>query len=184
MPLSQTFLVRDIFTDFKRHDVGPGFYERNYDGTLRKEFLTTALWGVGTTAPYGHDGRSLNLTEVILRHGGDAQAARDAFASLGAQDRAAMLEFLNSLVLFPPDDTASNLDPGNPERLGLSAVRPRQHQAGRAVQRPERQGVGGRVGSRGSRRCARAVAAVNRRASTSSVRPGSSACSQTFSSRP
>jgi hypothetical protein len=22
-------------------------------------------------------------------------------------------EFLNSLILFPPDDTASNLDPGN-----------------------------------------------------------------------
>ena len=118
VPLGQTFLVRDIFTDFKRHDVGPGFYERNYDGTLRKEFLTTALWGVGTTAPYGHDGRSLNLTEVILRHGGDAQAARDAFASLGAEDRAAMLEFLNSLVLFPPDDTASNLDPGNPNASG------------------------------------------------------------------
>lgn len=25
-----------------------------------------------------------------------------------------MLDFLNSLVLFPPDDTASNLNPGNP----------------------------------------------------------------------
>jgi hypothetical protein len=24
-----------------------------------------------------------------------------------------ILAFLNSLVLFPPDDTASNLDPGN-----------------------------------------------------------------------
>lgn len=27
--------------------------------------------------------------------------------------KGAILEFLNSLVLFPPDDTASNLDPGN-----------------------------------------------------------------------
>jgi hypothetical protein len=117
-PLGQPFLVQDIFTDFKRHDVGPAFYERNYDGTLRKQFMTTALWGVGTTAPYGHDGRSLNLTEVILRHGGEAQASRDVFASLGAVDRAAMLEFLNSLVLFPPDDTASNLDPGNPNASG------------------------------------------------------------------
>jgi hypothetical protein len=112
-PLGGTFLVRNIFTDFKRHDVGPGFYERNYDGTLQKEFLTTPLWGVGSTAPYGHDGRSVNLTEVILRHGGEAQAARDAFAALGGSERAAMLEFLSSLVLFPPDDTASNLDPGN-----------------------------------------------------------------------
>ncbi len=113
-PLGGSFVVRNIFTDFKRHDVGPAFYERNYDGSLRKEFLTTALWGVGTTAPYGHDGRSLNLTEVILRHGGEAKAARDAFDSLGAEERSAILAFLNSLVLFPPDDTASNLDPGNP----------------------------------------------------------------------
>jgi hypothetical protein len=29
-------------------------------------------------------------------------------------DRGAVLAFLNALVLFPPDDTASNLDPGNP----------------------------------------------------------------------
>jgi hypothetical protein len=113
-PLGGRFLVRNIFSDFKRHDVGPGFYEREYDGTLRKEFLTTALWGVGSTAPHGHDGRSLNLTEVILRHGGEAQAARDAFASLDTDERGALLEFLSSLVIFPPDDTASNLDPGNP----------------------------------------------------------------------
>ena len=117
-PLRASFLVRDVFTDFKRHDVGPGFYERNYDGSLRREFLTTPLWGVSTTAPYGHDGRSLNLTEVILRHGGEAQGSRDAFASLRAPDRAAILEFLGSLVLFPPDDTASNLDPGNPSSPG------------------------------------------------------------------
>lgn len=117
-PLGGSFLVRDIFTDFKRHDLGPGFYERNYDGSLRKEFMTTALWGVGTSAPYGHDGRSLSLTEVVLRHGGEAQRARDSFASLDADQRAALLSFLSSLVLFPPDDTASNLDPGNPNAPG------------------------------------------------------------------
>src|SRR5262249_45685132 len=113
-PKLQPFVVKNIFTDFKRHDVGPKFYERNHDGTLRKEFLTTPLWGVGTTAPYGHDGRSINLTEVILRHGGEAQAARDQFAHLEDGDVERLEEFLNSLILFPPDDTASNLDPGNP----------------------------------------------------------------------
>jgi mono/diheme cytochrome c family protein len=116
---NQPFLVRDIFTDFKRHDLGPNFYERNYDGTMRKQFLTTPLWGVGTTAPYGHDGRSINLMEVILRHGGEARAARDAFAALAPGDRLKLLEFLNSLVLFPPDDTASNLDPGNRGAAGF-----------------------------------------------------------------
>lgn len=113
-PRLQLFLVRNIFTDFKRHDLGPGFYERNFDGTLRKEFLTTPLWGVGTTAPYGHDGRSINLMEVILRHGGEARGARDAFAALSSSQQDRVLAFLNALVLFPPEDTASTLDPGNP----------------------------------------------------------------------
>jgi hypothetical protein len=76
-------------------------------------FLTPALWGVGTTAPYGHDGRSINLTEVILRHGGEAQREESAFAALSDENRSALLEFLQSLVLFPPDDTASTLNPIN-----------------------------------------------------------------------
>jgi hypothetical protein len=113
VPAQQPYLVKNIFTDFKRHDLGPNFHERNYDGTLQTLMMTTPLWGVGTTAPYGHDGRSINLSEVILRHGGEAQQARDQFASLTSRDRSDILAFLHSLVLFPPDDTASNLDPGD-----------------------------------------------------------------------
>lgn len=112
-PIGNSFVVKNIFTDFKRHDLGPNFHERNYDGTLRTQMLTMALWGVSTTAPYGHDGRSINLTEIILRHGGEAQRERDLFAALSSKDQDNILAFLNSLVLFPPDDTASNLDPGN-----------------------------------------------------------------------
>ena len=118
-PVGGAFVVHDIFTDFKRHDLGPAFYERNYDGTTRTQFLTTPLWGVGSTAPYGHDGRSTTLAEVILRHGGEAQAARNAFAQLGAGDRRQVLEYLDTLVLFPPDDTASNLNPANPTAEGF-----------------------------------------------------------------
>jgi hypothetical protein len=123
VPKMGSFLVKNIFTDFKRHDLGPNFWERNYDGSYQKQFLTTALWGVGTTPPYGHDGRSSNLNEVILRHGGEAQAARDRFAALGDLNRAELLEFLNSLVLFPPDDTASNLDPGDRLAAGFPQVK-------------------------------------------------------------
>jgi Di-haem oxidoreductase, putative peroxidase len=112
-PKLQSFLVQNIFTDFKRHDLGPNFYERNWDGSIQKEFLTRPLWGVGSKVSYGHDGRSVNLTEVILRHGQEAQQSRDAFAALEDEKRQAIMELLNSLVLFPPDDTASNLDPGN-----------------------------------------------------------------------
>jgi Di-haem oxidoreductase, putative peroxidase len=81
--------------------------------------MTEPLWGVGSTAPYGHDGRSINLREVIVRHGGEALASRNAFAKLSDAQENFVLEFLNSLVLFPPDDTASNLDPGDPNAIGF-----------------------------------------------------------------
>ena len=73
------FLLDNFFADFKRHDLGPAFWERNFDGTVTKDFLTEPLWGVGSTSPYGHDGRSINLREVILRHGGEARRSRNAF---------------------------------------------------------------------------------------------------------
>jgi di-heme oxidoreductase (putative peroxidase) len=107
-----SFVVRNIFTDFKRHDLGPNFHEINYDGTIRREFLTTPLWGVGSTAPYGHDGRSMTLKDVILRHGGEARLARDRFANAGLGTQRDIIIFLNTLILFPPDDTASNLPGG------------------------------------------------------------------------
>jgi hypothetical protein len=122
-PLMQPFLVRNIFTDFKRHDLGPNFHERNYDGTMEKFLMTTPLWGVGSTSPYGHDGRSINLNEVILRHGGEAQTSRDLYAALSSTARSDLQEFLNSLVLFPPDDTASNLDPGDRTATGFPQYR-------------------------------------------------------------
>jgi hypothetical protein len=118
-PLGNSFLVKDIFTDFKRHDLGPNFYERTWDGTMRTMFLTRALWGVGSTGPYAHDGRSMTLTSVILRHGGEAQAQRNAFAALSPGDANSLLSLLNSLILFPPDDTASTLDPADPTKANF-----------------------------------------------------------------
>jgi hypothetical protein len=46
----QPFVVQNIFTDFKRHDLGPNFHERNRDGSCQPLFLTRPLWGVG---PWG-----------------------------------------------------------------------------------------------------------------------------------
>lgn len=114
VPQGDRFVVRNIFTDLKRHDLGPAFHERNYDGSLQNEFVTEPLWGVGSTAPYGHDGRSISLMEVIRRHGGEAAASRDAFLQLRIFEQRTVLDFLRSFILFPPDDTASTLNPGNP----------------------------------------------------------------------
>ena len=113
-PAGDGFLVRNFFADMKRHDLGPAFYERNFDGSLQTTFMTEPLWGVATTAPYGHDGRSVTLEQVILRHGGEAQFARDSFAGLDRSNKLFVLDFLNTLQLFPPEDTASNLQPADP----------------------------------------------------------------------
>lgn len=60
LPAGAPFVVRNFFADFKRHDLGDAFDERNYEGTFQQQFIT---------------------------------------------------EPLSSLVLFPPDDTASTLQP-------------------------------------------------------------------------
>jgi mono/diheme cytochrome c family protein len=111
IPALAPYLVQDVYADFKRHDLGPNFHEMEFDGSVNTMFMTTPLWGVADTAPYGHDGRSVSLTDVILRHGGEAQAARDAFAGLTKLRQQKVLAFLGSLVLFSPEDTASNLNP-------------------------------------------------------------------------
>jgi hypothetical protein len=113
-PNGGRFVVENFYADLKRHDLGPKFHERNFDGTYQREFMTEPLWGVGSTAPYGHDGRSINLNEVILRHGGEAERSAKLYASSSPSVQMAVRGFLESLVIFPPDDTASNLNPGDP----------------------------------------------------------------------
>ncbi len=114
LPAGGSFVVNNFFADLKRHDLGNNFTERNFDGSFQRLFMTEPLWGVATTAPYGHDGRSQTVEEVIMRHGGEAQAARDSFNGQSRANKNLVLAFLNSLVLFPPDDTASNLANINP----------------------------------------------------------------------
>jgi len=109
LPNEQPFLVKNIFTDFRTHDLGPNFHEMKWDGSIETTSLTTPLWGVGSTAAYGQDGKSPTLESVILRHGGEAQEARDNYAKASDKTKNAILSYLNTLILFGPDETASNL---------------------------------------------------------------------------
>ena len=111
VPQGNSFVVENVFSDFKRHNLGPEFHERQYDGTLITEFVTEPLWGVGSTSPYGHAGRSINLEEVILRHGGEARSSKRRFERLSGDRKRGVIEYLQTLILFPPDDTASNSGP-------------------------------------------------------------------------
>jgi hypothetical protein len=105
-----SFTVRGIFSDFKYHDMGKDFQQMQFDGSIVKLWRTSPLWGVGSTAPYGHDGASLSLDDVIRRHGGEALESRDSYAKLNSSDRSAILSFLSSLILYQTDRLPCDID--------------------------------------------------------------------------
>jgi hypothetical protein len=109
VPKRGAFAVKGIYSDFKYHDVGEDFYQMQYDGTIVRQWRTTPLWGVGHTAPYGHDGASLDLDSVIRRHGGEALDSRVAYTKLSYEDRCRLLAFLNNLVLYTTDQLPTDL---------------------------------------------------------------------------
>jgi CxxC motif-containing protein (DUF1111 family) len=92
------------YTDLLLHDMGEGLADnRPEGGASGSEWRTAPLWGIGLTETVNahtlflHDGRARSITEAILWHGGEAQAARDAFAKLSKMDRERLVAFVNSL---------------------------------------------------------------------------------------
>ena len=92
------------YTDMLLHDMGEGLADNRPEGAATgSEWRTPPLWGVGLTETVSghtlflHDGRARNVTEAILWHGGEAEAARNKFAELSKADRDALLAFVNSL---------------------------------------------------------------------------------------
>ena len=110
VPKRGAHTVRGIYSDMKYHDMGEAFHQLQFDGTLIRKWRTSPLWGVGSSAPYGHDGGSLSLDEVIRRHGGEAAESRKAYASLTSNERRMVIQFLESLVLYQTDRLACDLD--------------------------------------------------------------------------
>ncbi len=94
-----------LFSDLKRHDMGPNLAESS-GSQLDRQFITARLWGVADTAPYLHDGRAHTLEEAVLMHGGEAQAACDAFDKLPDDARQQLVAFLMTLrtPVAPADD--------------------------------------------------------------------------------
>ncbi|MDB4980346.1 MAG: hypothetical protein JWM82_1098 [Myxococcales bacterium] len=98
---AQGHAVVALFGDLRRHDLGSGLAEEIDEvGTGASVFLTENLWGVGSTPPYLHDGRAATITEAILEHGGEGQAARNAFVALTTSQKEQLVVFLKNQVLF------------------------------------------------------------------------------------
>ena len=55
------------------------------------------LMGLRFRTRYLHDGRTLDLEEAVLLHGGEARRSRDAFAELPYLGQLYVLWFLQSL---------------------------------------------------------------------------------------
>ena len=92
------------YTDLLLHDMGEGLADGHQEGLAAgSEWRTPPLWGIGLVQAVSghtmflHDGRARDLEEAILWHGGEARASRDAFTLLSADERAALLRFLESL---------------------------------------------------------------------------------------
>jgi CxxC motif-containing protein (DUF1111 family) len=85
------------FTDLLLHDMGPGLADICRGTAGPSEFRTEPLMGLRFRTHYLHDARSTTLEDAIAQHGGEAATAHDAFSGLKANQRAALIAYLNTL---------------------------------------------------------------------------------------
>jgi CxxC motif-containing protein (DUF1111 family) len=92
------------YTDLLLHDMGEGLADGRPDFRASgRQWRTAPLWGVGLVPVvnehsfYLHDGRARSLEEAVLWHGGEGEAAKNAFAALPKTERDALVAFLRSL---------------------------------------------------------------------------------------
>jgi CxxC motif-containing protein (DUF1111 family) len=106
------------YGDFLMHDVGTGdgilqatrehygnkvfqmmsgYLSKQDFESSRNKIRTAPLWGVRLRPRLMHDGASLTLRDVILRHRGEASHVSQQFEELRREDQEAIIEFLRSL---------------------------------------------------------------------------------------
>ncbi|MEP2919091.1 MAG: di-heme oxidoredictase family protein [Sulfitobacter sp.] len=100
----QSFQLIWPHSDMLLHDMGEGLADHRPEARATgTEWRTAPLWGIGLTKTVSdhtyflHDGRARSLLEAVLWHGGEAQAARNKVVELPAEDREALIKYLESL---------------------------------------------------------------------------------------
>jgi CxxC motif-containing protein (DUF1111 family) len=85
------------YSDFLLHHMGT-LGDGIAQGSAGPRMMRTApLWGVRLQTVLLHDGSATTIRQAILRHAGQAKAARDAFADLSDNQQEALVTFLKSL---------------------------------------------------------------------------------------
>jgi len=93
------------YTDLLLHDMGNELNDGYTEGSaLPAEWRTPPLWGLGLSKNSQggqyyllHDGRAGSIEEAILLHGGEAQQIKLSYQQLSDEDKAALINFLESL---------------------------------------------------------------------------------------
>lgn len=86
------------YTDLLIHKVGLKLADGIPQGVGGGDYWrTTPLWGLRNRKYLLHDGRTTDLTEAIMAHGGQAEASTKKFEQLSPEDKQALLDFLKSL---------------------------------------------------------------------------------------
>lgn len=99
-------LIVPLFSDLKRHNMGPGLAEMTGEHEDRF-FITARLWGIADSGPYLHDGRALTIEDAIVQHGGEGRPAAALFRALSDRDKGMLMAFLGSLRT--PSDPAADI---------------------------------------------------------------------------
>jgi len=103
------------FTDLKLHNITSGPSDPNAESLDQNQsptskgftagnqfFLTRKLWGMANSGPFMHHGKFTTIREAIGAHAGEALTSRQAFDSLSAGDRDAIIEYLKTFKVLPP----------------------------------------------------------------------------------
>jgi CxxC motif-containing protein (DUF1111 family) len=92
------------YTDLLLHDMGAELADDRPDFLADgREWRTPPLWGLGLTRIVQgetfllHDGRARSILEAVMWHGGEAEFSREFVRGLSADERGALITFLESL---------------------------------------------------------------------------------------
>jgi CxxC motif-containing protein (DUF1111 family) len=92
-----------LYSDLLIHDMGDELADNRPDGSADgHEWRTAPLWDAHRLRVPGrdllllHDGRAHNVDEAVRFHGGEAAAARDAYLAMPVDDKAALIDFVES----------------------------------------------------------------------------------------
>lgn len=87
-----------LYSDLALHAMGPQLDDQIVQGNANtNEFRTAPLWGLGQRIFFLHDGRSLNLVDAIVQHGGqgsEAGAVVQRFNALPLNQKQDLVNFL------------------------------------------------------------------------------------------